>query len=777
MKRQAFLIAAAAAALLVTPGLALAQSADAEQSGKPNRPPPPPPPPSNNNAAWALIGWTEEVAALGYYGSGVTVGLFDGLTYCPHAELGPAAPVNAPLGGFNCANHTFSPATYRYYDHHGTHTAGTIAGATVGIARNARITNYAVFDDRKYVATGDKLINAWNSAVGEGARIASMSFGCTGLALCFSTAEINAMGTTNLLFVKAAGNDNRNLANETSGLSQGQVNAALSQLIMVGSVNNSGVISSFSNRPGDGCLLSLGQTSCAGNYWRDRFIVAPGENIYSSMASTTNPYGHMSGTSMATPVVAGTAALIMGKWPATTPAQAAAILFSTALDKGVAGIDNVYGHGLLQVGAAMNSVGPTSIASSSGGSGDELPVDGLSMTLSSTFGEKFKSAIGGVSAYDSFGRDFPLSEVSSFSARRSPWTHWATPGSRLATMGSQDDWTAGFFAPVTTTTSYASFGPAGSTAAAGLSFDTSLRMGVDLPLERGALNLRMTGSSDTRADFAGDAALRPLSFFASSELMNESAFVGFSRNLSQDSRLIMFATGSAGTQVNPEAIAPLSGQDGGFHQMLGETAFGVDQSVRRQAGVGLSYWRQLDDRTVAGLNVSAMAQRHAFYDLASDLGIFDKPTLVVNLGAAASRTYGAWDLFASGEVSQLSGTADPGPLAFTGATLASGEVGVRRSNLFFNGGTQDALTFSLTQAPTAVAGALALDYLERTDDGLGRQSVNRAIPLSELTRQPLRLETAYSVKSGAKWSLGVGAGVSVEDQSDVIATTHFQRRF
>jgi subtilisin family serine protease len=258
----------------------------------------PAPAPVNPNAdEWKLIGLNAADVAGAQGGSGVKVALLDGLTDCRDTDLSG-----------RCTSVKLSGGRYSRYDTHGTHTAGIIAGAKYGVATSATILNYAVFDDRGYVATGSKLADAWRGAGAQGASIASMSFGCAKTALCFSTGEIQTMADSSLklLYVKAAGNDGVALGNETSAVDANAASAAMARLILVGSVNVNGAISSFSNRPGDGCLLSSGTTSCtADTAWKKHFITAPGELIYSTLPNNT--YGNMSGTSMATPVVAGVA--------------------------------------------------------------------------------------------------------------------------------------------------------------------------------------------------------------------------------------------------------------------------------------------------------------------------------------------------------------------------------------------------------------------------------------------------------------------------------------
>ena len=96
-------------------------------------------------------------------------------------------------------------------------------------------------------------------------------------------------------------------------------------------------------------------------------ISAPGWNITSVEANTTNGYVGMSGTSMATPFTAGVAALMLDINPNLTPGQVKNIIMDTALDWGPSGDDIDYGAGLLQAYEAISTAGGNP------GSGPALP--------------------------------------------------------------------------------------------------------------------------------------------------------------------------------------------------------------------------------------------------------------------------------------------------------------------------------------------------------------------------------------------------------------------
>ncbi|HEY3528742.1 MAG TPA: S8 family serine peptidase [Nocardioides sp.] len=85
-------------------------------------------------------------------------------------------------------------------------------------------------------------------------------------------------------------------------------------------------------------------------------ISGPGVSVTAAQAGTTSGYVTLSGTSMATPYVAGAAVLARQVAPTATPAQIRAALTSTALDVGAAGADNEYGAGLVDVRGLVSTL-------------------------------------------------------------------------------------------------------------------------------------------------------------------------------------------------------------------------------------------------------------------------------------------------------------------------------------------------------------------------------------------------------------------------------------
>ena len=222
------------------------------------------------------------------------------------------------------------------YIGHGTHVSGIIAGYMpsknfMGIAPNARIYSAKVFNKEKD-STTESLVNAIDWCLSENTSVINMSLGYAYI----KGADYSYLNPLNyaitkaynqgVLTVAASGNEG------DTDLSSDNVNypARFTNAISVASSDSSGRISYFSNR-GPSVLLT-----------------APGESILSSYISSSSSYAYLSGTSMATPTVAGVIALIKQKYPSLTNAQIINLLKTTAVDKGAKGRDSIYGCGIVQ---------------------------------------------------------------------------------------------------------------------------------------------------------------------------------------------------------------------------------------------------------------------------------------------------------------------------------------------------------------------------------------------------------------------------------------------
>ena len=195
---------------------------------------------------------------------------------------------------------------------HGTHVAGTVAGATYGVAKGATLVPVRVLDCNGSGYNSDVVAGldwiAANHAAGMPA-VANLSLG--GAASSTVDAAIQAVIDDGVTTVVAAGNSAVDACTASPARVPGAVTVAAS--------DSTDKQASFSN---------FG--SCVDLY-------APGVSITSDYYTSTTATASMSGTSMAAPHTAGAAAVLLSQNPALTPSQVAGALVSNATAGVIAG--------------------------------------------------------------------------------------------------------------------------------------------------------------------------------------------------------------------------------------------------------------------------------------------------------------------------------------------------------------------------------------------------------------------------------------------------------
>jgi subtilisin family serine protease len=176
---------------------------------------------------------------------------------------------------------------------HGTHVAGTVGGRTVGVAKGAtlvavRVLNCAGSGTTAGVIAGVNWVTT-DASTSTRPSVANMSLG-GGLSAALNTAVTNSI-IANVHYSVAAGNSFGADACNASP-------ASTPRATTVGATDITDTVAAFSNL---GTCLDL---------------FAPGVNIYSAWATADNAYNTISGTSMAAPHAAGTAALWRARFPA-----------------------------------------------------------------------------------------------------------------------------------------------------------------------------------------------------------------------------------------------------------------------------------------------------------------------------------------------------------------------------------------------------------------------------------------------------------------------------
>ena len=319
--------------------------------------------------------------ARGITGKGVTVATMDSGISASSREFSAPGKL-AP--GYNAVTGT-SDVTDDLG--HGTHVAGIIAAdrdgkGIFGVAYDATLLPIKVLSDGGRGST-NTLDVSFRYAIGK-AFIVNMSLGAD---TAYNSTALQQAVKAGMLIVAAAGNDAA--ANPGWPARFAKESWANNQIIAVGAVDANNHIAGFSNRAGDTAA------------W---FLAAPGVSILSTYLN--GQYAYMSGTSMATPVVSGAAALIKQMWPALKAEQIANILFVTATDLGAPGIDPVYGRGLVNVEKALQPVGALTTTTYNG---KTISVLSGSTQVSAATSRLWSLAASGqlqVIGFDAYRRDF-----------------------------------------------------------------------------------------------------------------------------------------------------------------------------------------------------------------------------------------------------------------------------------------------------------------------------------------------------------------------------------
>ena len=256
---------------------------------------------TQTNATWGLDRIDQRNLPLdgtytyGTDGSGVTAYIIDTGMNLTHSEFTGRA-----TSGYDAIDNDFTATDCHG---HGTHVAGTVGGTVYGVAKQVSLVAVRVLNCQGS-GTNIQVIAGidWVTANADLPAVANMSLG-GGFSAALNTAVQNSIAA-GVTFAVAAGNSNANACNYSP--------SSAPDALTVGSTTSTDARSSFSN---------FG--TCVD-------IFAPGSSITSAWYSTNTATNTISGTSMASPHVAGAAALYLAANPAATPAQVATALTGNA---------------------------------------------------------------------------------------------------------------------------------------------------------------------------------------------------------------------------------------------------------------------------------------------------------------------------------------------------------------------------------------------------------------------------------------------------------------
>jgi serine protease AprX len=274
----------------------------------------------------------DDVWSMGYDGTGIKVCIIDTGVDPNHCDF----PSGKIIAWKDCVGTGSSP----YDDHgHGTHCSSIAVGedSPYGVAPGASLMAAKVCTSGGSCSDAD-IIEGVDWGVAQGADVESLSIGGPGGDGTSAIAqECNWAVSQGVVVTVAAGNSGSSCCTvETPG------DAA--NVITVGASDKSDGLASFSSR---------GPTT------DDRVkpdIVAPGVSIYAADSGTSCSDVGMSGTSMATPHMAGVAALMLDARSTATPLQIKNCIGYAAIDKGNTGKDALWGWGRVDAYAAVNQI-------------------------------------------------------------------------------------------------------------------------------------------------------------------------------------------------------------------------------------------------------------------------------------------------------------------------------------------------------------------------------------------------------------------------------------
>ncbi|MBU7015910.1 MAG: S8 family serine peptidase, partial [Theionarchaea archaeon] len=274
----------------------------------------------------------DDVWSLGYDGTGIKICIIDTGIDANHCDF-PSGKIIA------WADYVGSGST-PYDDHgHGTHCSSIAAGADspYGVAPGASLMGAKVCTSGGS-CSDSAIISGIDFGVAQGADVESLSLGGSGGDGTSALAqECNWAVSQGVVVVCAAGNDGSSCCTiSTPG--------DATDVITVGASDKSDALASFSSR---------GPTT------DDRIkpdITAPGVSIYAADSGTSCSDVGMSGTSMATPHIAGVAALMLDARGTATPLQVKNCMGAAAIDKGNTGKDCLWGWGRVDAYAAVNQI-------------------------------------------------------------------------------------------------------------------------------------------------------------------------------------------------------------------------------------------------------------------------------------------------------------------------------------------------------------------------------------------------------------------------------------
>jgi subtilisin family serine protease len=256
-------------------------------------------------------------------GAGVNVYILDSGIRPTHTQF-----TGRVVGDFSAINDGYGPfGCYPGGAWHGTHVAGIVGGTTWGAAKGATLHSVRVTDCNGTTSTSALIAGVeWVTANRVLPAVANVSLSSL-LSSALNTAVINSIAAGVTYVVSAA-----NTGSDACNYSPASVPGA----ITVGAIGGMDVVSSYSN---------IG--SCVD-------LFAPGDQLYSATDTDDNAVILATGTSQASALAAGAAALYLQANPSASPSQVAQALTSAATTGVITGLPAGTANRLLRVGGGSS---------------------------------------------------------------------------------------------------------------------------------------------------------------------------------------------------------------------------------------------------------------------------------------------------------------------------------------------------------------------------------------------------------------------------------------
>lgn len=381
--------------------------------------------PLQHNAASAWnIGWT---------GQGVTIAVADtGIDIDSPEFAGRLSSASKDMfstrGSLNATDdHGTNVSMVAAAARNGTGILGIAWGATI-LALRSDTPDSCVSDSGSTDPDADctfddgTIADAINYAVANGARVINLSLGGDPPLNVVRTAVRNAVNAGVVVVVSAGNDGNPDIDPFGAGLDA----VGDGGVIVVGSVDENGVISDFSNRAGsqpDHYLAARGESVCC-TYQDGSVFVDSDGFVYL-----------ISGTSFSAPQVAGAVALLAQAFPALTAREIVEILLRSAFDAGAAGADATYGRGIMDIARAFQPIGTTSLA----GGTTAISLSDSSGVTSAAMGDAAAAASLPTVVLDDYRRAFGVDLAGTLTgARVSEPLHGALAGQSRQVSGGND---------------------------------------------------------------------------------------------------------------------------------------------------------------------------------------------------------------------------------------------------------------------------------------------------------------------------------------------------